>query len=117
MRFGFLLLIVIVSTATRAPLAHGDDEARADSLAAAPSAERLGLIAPDKLQHASLSFASGLAVGLVTREPGAAAGGALTLGVAKELWDMHRTHFDRGDLLADALGAALAAWATHALRR
>lgn len=73
-----------------------------------------GLITPDRLQHVSLSFSSGLALGLVTEEPAAAAGGALLLGVAKELFD---PHFDRGDLAADLVGATLAALLTHALTR
>lgn len=76
---------------------------------------RTGWRAPDKLQHASLAFTSGLAIGVVTQEPAAAAGGALLLGLAKELWDQRRTRFDPGDLAADAVGAGLAAIATHAV--
>ena len=73
-----------------------------------------GAIAPDRLQHASFSFAAGLAIGLVSERPAAAGGGAAALGVGKELMD---DRFDVGDLVADLLGAALAALATHALRR
>jgi hypothetical protein len=67
----------------------------------------------DLAQHVSLAFASGLAAGLVTEKPAAAAGTAISLGLIKEWLD---PRFDRVDLLADVVGAALAAWATHALR-
>jgi hypothetical protein len=43
----------------------------------------------------------------------AAAGTAFLLGLIKEWLD---PRFDRADLFADAVGAALAAWATHALK-
>jgi hypothetical protein len=76
--------------------------------------ESHGALAPDRLQHASLAFAAGLALGLVTESPAAAGGGAAALGVGKELTD---DHFDRGDLIADLLGAALAALVTAGLRR
>ena len=74
-----------------------------------------GVFAADKLAHASLAFTSGLAIGMLSREPAAALGGALALGFAKELWDARRTRFDPGDLAADAVGASLAAVATRAL--
>ena len=61
----------------------------------------------------SLAFASGLAAGLVTEELAAAAATAISLGLIKEWLD---PRFDRGDLIADLLGAALAAWATHSLK-
>ncbi len=75
-----------------------------------------GALRPDRLQHASLALTLGLGSGLATRRPAVAASSALALGVLKELRD-RRTggRFDRGDLLADAFGAALAALATHAL--
>jgi hypothetical protein len=76
-----------------------------------------GALRPDRLQHASLSFALGLGAGLATDSPAASAGFALSLGVAKELVDAGGSGFDAADLLADAAGAALAAWAVHALRR
>jgi len=76
-----------------------------------------GALRPDRLQHASLSFSLGLALGIPTREPAAAAGGALALALAKETADRRRGAFDRGDLLAGAAGALLAALATAALRR
>ena len=68
-----------------------------------------GLLRADRLEHASLAFSSGLALGVLTRQPAAAAAGAFALGFAKEVYDRRRTAFDRGDLLADAVGAALAA--------
>jgi hypothetical protein len=73
-----------------------------------------GPITPDRLQHASLAFSSGLALGLLTEEPIAAAGGAIVLGLAKEMLD---SRFDRGDFAADLVGAALAALVTHAVAR
>jgi len=104
------------------------ERARADSTATLPPPEirawQTGAIAPDRLQHASLAFSAGLAAGIVTREPAAAAGFALAVGIGKELID-RRTRdahgrpgrFDLGDLLADAVGAALAAGATAAIER
>lgn len=73
-----------------------------------------GMLRADRLQHASLSFAIGCGAGLVTERPAAGAAIALSLGIAKEIAD---DRFDRGDLFADALGAALAAWAVAALTR
>lgn len=75
---------------------------------------RRGPFTADRLQHASLTFSSGLALGLLTEEPAAAAGGAMVLGLVKELLD---PRFDRGDFAADLVGAALAALVTHALVR
>ncbi|HET9328597.1 MAG TPA: hypothetical protein VFQ05_17655 [Candidatus Eisenbacteria bacterium] len=64
----------------------------------------------DLYQHASLSFAIGLAVGVATEEPAAAAGVSITFGVGKEIFD---ERFDKTDLLADLVGAGLAALVTH----
>ena len=83
--------------------------------AATVRAWQTGVLAPDKLEHLSLSFTTGLAIGVGSRRPAAAAAGALTLGLAKELYDRRHTRFDPGDLAADALGAALAALATRSL--
>ena len=80
-------------------------------------AARHGVFAPDRLQHASLAFSSGLAIGVVSREPVAAASGAVALALAKELWDARRSHFDGVDLAASVLGAALATIATIAIDR
>jgi len=85
--------------------------------AAAARAWQTGMLAPDKLEHLSLAFTSGLAIGILSREPGAALGGALALGLAKEVRDRRPSRFDPGDLAADAVGAALAAIATRSLTR
>ena len=78
---------------------------------------QLGLARPDRLQHAAFSYTAGLMVGLTSESPGAAAAGAFALGVAKELWDIHRSGFDVVDLIADAAGAAGAAGTTSRLTR
>ncbi len=78
---------------------------------------QLGLARPDRLQHAAFSYTAGLMVGLTSESPAAAAAGAFTLGVAKELWDLHRSGFDVMDLVADAVGAAGAAATTRRLTR
>ncbi|TMQ68736.1 MAG: hypothetical protein E6K80_13920 [Candidatus Eisenbacteria bacterium] len=69
---------------------------------------------PDLYQHASLAFASGVGVGVVTESPGAAVGSAMTLGIVKELLD---ARVDRTDLLADLIGATLAAFVTRWISR
>jgi hypothetical protein len=76
-----------------------------------------GLLRPDRLEHASLAFSIGLGVGLLTREPAVAGGGALALGLAKEIRDRPHGGFDPLDLAADFVGAALAALTTRALER
>ena len=87
---------------------------------AVPSARvrawQTGLLRPDRLQHASFSLASGLAVGVLARRPSDALYGALALGLVKELWDWRRGHFDPIDLAADGVGAGLAALATRGLK-
>jgi hypothetical protein len=97
------------------------DVAPADSLAsAAPSPARVGptgLLRTDRLEHLSLAFTLGLGAGLITRQPGAAAATPIGLGFAKEIRDRHHGGFDPVDLLADAVGAGLAALATRALDR
>lgn len=102
--------------------ASAADSLATDSLATVveqvvPTPERVGLARTDRLQHASLAFASGVAIGIVTDEPLAGAGGALTLGLAKEWFDRNGSGFDGTDLLADAVGAALAAWLLSGLSR
>lgn len=66
------------------------------------------------MQHASLAFCFGLALGVASGEP-AAAGGAAVLALAKELSDSRHGRFDRGDLLAGLVGAACAAVVVAAL--
>jgi hypothetical protein len=77
-----------------------------------------GIARSDRLQHLSLAFASGLALGIATEEPLAAAAGALGLGLLKELLDARQGGgADALDLAADALGAGLALLATAGLAR
>jgi hypothetical protein len=96
----------------------GAPAARARAMdATAVRAWQTGTLAPDKLAHLSLSFTGGLAIGVLSREPGAALGGALALGLAKELRDRPHSGFDPGDLAADAVGALLAGLATRSLTR
>jgi hypothetical protein len=94
---------------------------RADDPPALPDARvrawQTGLLAPDRLAHASLAFSGGLAVGLVARRPVAAFASAMTFGVAKELFDRRHSRFDPVDLVADAIGAGFAAIAVSSLER
>jgi len=85
----------------------------------APKAQGLsgsGLLREDRLRHLSLSFALALGAGLASDSPAAAAGIAGGIGLLKEIDDGRRgPGFDGWDLLADLLGAGLAAWAIAAL--
>jgi hypothetical protein len=75
-----------------------------------------GLLRPDRLHHTSFALASGLAIGLLTREPVAGLGGSLTLGLIKEMWDSSRARgFDLVDLAADAIGAGTSTLLTSGL--
>ena len=74
-----------------------------------------GLLQPDRVQHASLSLTLGLAAGLLSRKPAVAFSTGLGLGLVKEIRDRRHSGFDRADLMADAIGAGLAALVTHAL--
>ena len=76
-----------------------------------------GLLRPDRLEHASFAFTLGLGVGFLSRQPTSAAASALALGLAKEIRDRRHGGFDPVDLVADAIGAGLAAVATHVLAR
>lgn len=70
---------------------------------------QLGLVRPDRVEHASLSFALTSALIVATRDRGIAGGVVLSLGVAKELWDRRvSTGFDPVDLAADVAGITLA---------
>ena len=71
-------------------------------------------IRADRLSHASLALAIGVAVGLSSREPAAGVGVVVTLAIAKELID---DRFDRGDLAAGAVGAGFAWLIVGALTR
>ncbi|MCC6348055.1 MAG: hypothetical protein IT347_00490 [Candidatus Eisenbacteria bacterium] len=91
-------------------VAHADPAA-GDSLAAYPPprvrAWQVGLVRPDRLQHASLSFVLAAGATLATRRPAASFAGVLALGLAKEAWDSRAEGFDAVDLAADAAGATL----------
>lgn len=93
-------------------------EAPAGAAAVPPPAPvrawQTGLLRPDRLTHASLALGIGVGVGMLRRSPGTGAGAALGIGLVKELTD---ERFDRGDLLADAVGAGLAALLVAALTR
>lgn len=70
---------------------------------------QVGLLRPDRLEHASASFVATAILVLATRDARTAAGIGLAAGVAKEWYD-HKgpSGFDRVDLAADALGVAAA---------
>ena len=76
-----------------------------------------GALRADRLQHASLSAAAALGIGIATDDAAIGFAGSLVLGITKELVDTRSTHFDWGDLAADALGAGLGAWAAAAATR
>lgn len=78
---------------------------------------QMGLMRPDRLQHATFSLTAGLMIGLTSEEPAAAAGGAMLFGLAKEFRDARTDRFDVLDLVADALGAAGAYALTVTLTR
>ena len=69
---------------------------------------QVGLVRPDRMEHASLSFALTSALIIVTRNRAASAATGLAFGVGKELWDQRTSEFDPVDLSADAVGVALA---------
>ena len=117
-----LVLVAALLMAARSAAAQGaDDRPSTPEAPEFPSAEvrgwQTGMLRPDRLQHMSFSYTAGAMVGLTSREPSAAVGTVLVLGVAKELWDGRRGHFDWLDLAADALGAAGAAATTVTLTR
>jgi hypothetical protein len=102
--------------AAAAAAAAADTVAVPAPVAAPPAFRRVldGAFRPDRIAHASVALAIGAGVGLASREPAAGAAGALSLAVAKELLD---DRFDRGDLIAGTVGAALALAMVAALTR
>ena len=103
--------------ANDSPAAPGDSSraipaVRADSIVSFPPPRvrgwQVGLVRPDRMEHASLSFALTSALIIVTRDRAASAVTALAFGVGKELWDRRTSEFDPVDLSADAVGIALA---------
>lgn len=112
------------STAAPAPALSASPPASVGTLAAGGAAPpplvphrswARSVLRPDRLQHASLSLTLGLSVGFLARSPGAGIAAGMSAGVAKELYDLHRTGFDPGDLAADALGVVTAALCVAAL--
>jgi hypothetical protein len=112
------LVILVLTPGLAKAQAVQDPSHAADSTAAlgAPAlpASAASMFRADRLQHASLAFASGLAIGVLSDRPEAAAGAAVSLGVLKEFFD---DRFDPLDLVADVVGAGLAAIVTFALDR
>lgn len=99
--------------------ANAASPAAAESLAAFPAprvrAWQVGLLRPDRLQHAGLSFTLGAAFTLAFQDRAAAAGVTLALGAGKEWWDARRGRgADAMDLAADAVGLGLALVAVRA---
>jgi hypothetical protein len=86
--------------------------ARGDSMVAFPSPRvrgwQVGLVRPDRMEHASLSFALTSALIIVTRNRAASAATGLAFGFGKEMWDRRTSEFDPVDLTADAVGVGLA---------
>lgn len=109
-----LVMVAAISSlcALAAPSARAESAA-ADSVRAFPPprvrAWQTGLLKPDRLQHASLSFTLAAGATLAGAKPVSAFAGTLAIGLAKELWDARSTRFDAVDLAADAFGAALGA--------
>ena len=83
-----------------------------DSIGAFPPprvrAWQVGLVRPDRMEHASLSFALTSALIIVTRNRAASAATGLAFGFGKEMWDRRTSEFDPVDLTADAVGVGLA---------
>lgn len=83
----------------------------ADSLAAFPPprvrAWQLGLLRPDRMEHASLSFALASAFTMAMRDRAGSAALTFALGAGKEFWDSRHGGADAVDLAADAIGLGL----------
>ncbi len=109
MRTLLLLVILLALPTARAGAAPADSSQ--------VRAWQTGFTGDDKFEHASLSLTAGLMIGVATREPAAALGGAMVLGLGKELRDRRHTFFDPRDLVADLVGASAAALLTRALMR
>jgi VanZ family protein len=88
-----------------------------ESLAAFPAprvrAWQVGVVRPDRLEHAGLSFTLGAAFTLAFRDRLPAAALTLALGAGKEYWDSRQARGSGSgaealDLVADAVGLGLA---------
>lgn len=98
--------------------AIGDEPGTARPLPPAETrAWQTGLLRPDRIEHASLAWTLGLALGAVTREPAVPLVAGITLGTAKEAADRRSSGFDLVDLGAGCIGAAAAAALTTLWRR
>jgi uncharacterized protein YfiM (DUF2279 family) len=66
----------------------------------------------DKIEHASVSAAIGLATGTLIENKYEAFGVAMIPGILKEIHDSQQKNnfFSKGDLIADAVGAAIGVW-------
>ncbi len=93
----------------------------ADSLAttAGPRvrAWQVGLLRPDRLQHASLSFTIAAGANVTMRRPATAFAFTLSLGLVKEIWDSRHDSFDATDFAADVVGAWLGVSVPHSESR
>ena len=82
-----------------------------DSLATFPTprvrAWQMGPLRPDRMEHASLSFALASAFTVALRDRAGSAALTLALGAGKELWDSRHGGADLADLAADAVGIGL----------
>lgn len=74
---------------------------------------QVGLLRPDRLQHASTSFALAVGAGIATQDRPAAFAISLGVGLLKECWDARHGRFDPVDLAADTGGAVLGTLTTR----
>lgn len=105
-----VLLMILPASHARAATA-GADSTQVQAAFPAPQvrAWQVGLLRPDRLEHASLSFALAGALVLASRDHRTAGAITLAAGVGKELWDRKGpSGIDGIDLVADATGIALA---------
>lgn len=108
---GLLALALIMTPAPASAEPFAADSLRSGAAFPAPQvrAWQVGLVRPDRLEHASLSFVLAGALLVAGREPAAAGAITLAAGLGKELWDRRGVSgFDGIDLVADATGIALA---------
>lgn len=114
-----MLTVLLLALVLAPSVARAERDSTTTSVAALapfPSPEvrrwQVGLLRPDRLEHASASFVATAILVLATRDARAAAGIGLAAGVAKEWHDRNGpSGFDTMDLAADALGVAAAvAW-------
>jgi len=105
-KFAFLATLLATAATARAEDGPGLPPPFPDP---AVRAWQVGVLRPDRLQHATLGFTGGALIGLPSESPGAALIGAATLGLAKELWDARSGRFDALDLAATCIGGLASA--------